>query len=62
MGMQGGNVSDTSFYDARIHQEQMQTEQLRQEAAQLEAEYWRLKLAQIKQQDAGTERGCREGQ
>jgi len=36
-------VSDTSFYDARVYEEQMRTEYIRQEAAQKELDYWNRK-------------------
>jgi hypothetical protein len=37
-------MSDTSFYDSRVYQERMQTEALRQDAANLEIEYWNLRM------------------
>ena len=36
-------MSDTSIYDARIYQEQMATEYLRQQAAEEELNYWKRK-------------------
>lgn len=41
-------MSDTSYYEQGIYQQKLITENLRQDAAQLEAEYWRLKIEQLK--------------
>ena len=37
-------MSDTSFYDARIYEERLCTEFARQKAADLEIEYWTLRM------------------